>query len=586
MAVFNSQNRRPLTKRELQMEADNLWANEDEPDSGEDIFGQLSDDDEDYITEQSGSDTGQSEDDEEGGATGPEPPRRNVASIRGKNDHRWSTEIPDRRGRTRRENIVLHLPGPRQQARGVRSPIEAWELLFNTEMLDLVVHHTNQEILRKSLEGVMQSYKKSTNVIEIKAFIGLLYLAGALRLSNSNLDEIWSIKYGNGLFRATMSQQRFQFLAVCLRFDDKNDRDARKLVDKFTHIRQLWDIFISNCKSHYTPYENCTVDEQLVGFRGRCPFRIYMASKPDKYGIKVMMLNDSKTFYMLNAIPYVGKVTVENNEPVPTYYVRKLTEPIHGTHRNVTMDNWFTSIPLSEQMLQQYELTILGTLRKNKREIPPSFLAKKETGTSLFAFDHNKTLVSFTPKENKIVLLLSTLHPDSSIHPDTGKPNLIHTYNETKGGTDTFDQLCHSYTTSRKTRRWPLRFFFNMLDAAGINAMVLFSLANPEWKEDSKNNRKTFIKELSNSLIEPHLRDRVQVPSLQRSLRLSICQILEIAVEVHQEPNFGVNLPRKVRCALCPRGKDRKTNFACSICHRPYCLEHRARLCCECELQN
>ena len=439
MDNFNKENRRPLTEKELEWEAENLWANEDQPDANEDIFGDLSDEDEDYVLQQqSNTDNEQSEDEEEQQGD-PSISQRNVVSILGKNGHRWTTQAPARQGRPRRENIVLHLPGPKKEARNVGSPVEAWNLLLTNETLHIIVLHTNQEILRKCQSNLPQSYKKPTNTTEVKAFIGLLYLAGALRVSNCNLDELWSIKYGNGLFRATMSQQRFQFIALCLRFDDKTDRNARKMVDKFTHIRQIWDMFINNCKSYYTPYENCTIDEQLVSFRGKCPFRIYMASKPDKYGMKVMMINDSKTFYMLNAIPYVGKVNVENNEPVPSYYVRKLSEPIHGSYRNITIDNWFTSIPLSEQMLEQYKLTILGTLRKNKREIPPKFIQKKDVGTSIFAFDRNKTLVSYTPKENKVVLLLSTLHPDSSINAITGKPNLIHSYNETKGGTDTFD---------------------------------------------------------------------------------------------------------------------------------------------------
>lgn len=74
--------------------------------------------------------------------------------------------------------------------------------------------------------------------------------------------------------------------------------------------------------------------------------------------------------------------------------------------------------------------------------------------------------------------------------------------------------MCHSYTTSRQTRRWPLRMFFNILDACGRTAKVLFSLVNRQWKEERKNNRKTFLKELCMELIEPHLGERLQIPSL------------------------------------------------------------------------
>ncbi|CAG4981669.1 unnamed protein product [Parnassius apollo] len=55
---------------------------------------------------------------------------------------------------------------------------------------------------------------------------------------------------------------------------------------------------------------------------------------------------------------------------------------------------------LKDQLLKEYRLTCIGTLRKNKREIPPAFLPNKSKSalSSQFAFDREKTLVSFTPK--------------------------------------------------------------------------------------------------------------------------------------------------------------------------------------------
>ncbi|KAJ8948707.1 hypothetical protein NQ318_017875 [Aromia moschata] len=236
MAYFDRDRHRPLTERELEIETDSLWANEKASDPDDDVFGGLSDDDnDDYVQEQqSDTDNEQSEKDE--GEKECSTSRRNVSSILGKNGHRWSIEVPTRLGRPRRESIVLHLPGPKREAKYVRFPIESWNLLFNEQMMNIIVLHTNEEISRKCQNALPQSYKKPTSTTEIKGFIGLLYLSGALRISNSNIDELWSVKYGNGIFRATMSQQRFQFLALCLRFDDKTDRAARKLVDKFAHI--------------------------------------------------------------------------------------------------------------------------------------------------------------------------------------------------------------------------------------------------------------------------------------------------------------------------------------------------------------
>lgn len=51
--------------------------------------------------------------------------------------------------------------------------------------------------------------------------------------------------------------------------------------------------------------------------------------------------------------------------------------------------------------------------------------------------------------------------------------NLVHFYNAIKGATDSFDQVCHSYTVNRKTSRWPMCVWFGIMDHS---AMVLYNL--------------------------------------------------------------------------------------------------------------
>lgn len=46
---------------------------------------------------------------------------RNVAILLSKNEHHWTVEEPVKQGRTRKEHIVLHLPGPKEKARTVQT---------------------------------------------------------------------------------------------------------------------------------------------------------------------------------------------------------------------------------------------------------------------------------------------------------------------------------------------------------------------------------------------------------------------------------------------------------------------------------
>ena len=66
---------------------------------------------------------------------------------------------------------------------------------------------------------------------------------------------------------------------------------------------------------------------------------------------------------------------------------------------------------------------------------------------SLFGFQEKCTLLSYVPKNNKLVLLLSSMHNDDNIDELTGdekSPEMIACYNKTKGGVDVVDKLCTS----------------------------------------------------------------------------------------------------------------------------------------------
>lgn len=148
-----------------------------------------------------------------------------------------------------------------------------------------------------------------------------------------------------------------------LKFTCKN----RRKLDRFVHIREFWDIYISNCEKYYRPNEICTVDQKMVGFKGRCIFRIYLPRKPDCYGIKFFMLNDSETFYMRKAVPYLEKTTLRlRNEPLAGFFVRELVEPIRDSNWTVVMYNWFTSVSLFQILLHEYNLKAIGIIRKKK----------------------------------------------------------------------------------------------------------------------------------------------------------------------------------------------------------------------------
>lgn len=99
----------------------------------------------------------------------------------------------------------------------------------------------------------------------------------------------------------------------------------------------------------------------LIAFRGRCSFRMYISSKPAKYGIKVFNLYDARTAYTSNLEVYLGEqldgpYKLSNK---PEDVVKRLCVPNYNSNRNITIDNWFGSYNLAVSMLKDHKLTIL-----------------------------------------------------------------------------------------------------------------------------------------------------------------------------------------------------------------------------------
>ncbi|XP_050315802.1 uncharacterized protein LOC126750275 [Anthonomus grandis grandis] len=300
---------------------------------------------------------------------------------------KWRKHPGNSQVRTSALNIIKFLPGVKGNAKGLKFAAEIWSLFFTNEMLQVIVDNTNIYIGMCNLHPNKRSARPTD--IELKALIGLLYIICSMpKNSRVNASDLFRT---NGtsmeIFRLTMSRERFRFLLQYIRFDNKNTRIERQKYDKLAPIREIFDSFNSNLSKCFCVSELTTMDEMLVAFRGRCRFRAYMSNKPNRYGIKIYSLVDAKLFYTANMEIYVGQ------QPIGPYKVQtdnvsllsRLCHPISGSSRNITMDNFFTSIAVANANVDK------------------------------------ATIVSYIPNKNKNVLMLSTMHRnEDKIEQETG----------------------------------------------------------------------------------------------------------------------------------------------------------------------
>uniref|UniRef100_A0A3Q3KRH5 PiggyBac transposable element-derived protein domain-containing protein n=1 Tax=Monopterus albus TaxID=43700 RepID=A0A3Q3KRH5_MONAL len=420
-------------------------------------------------------------------------------------DITWSS-YPSKEPARRASKILKVRPGPTKMSvtlvKDVRS---AFDLLMPDSILQIVLDCTN-------LEG-RRVYGEKWEVMDMTllyAYLGLLYLGGVFRSKGESMHSLWDVETGREIFGATMPLDTFQAISRVIRFDNRDDKPARRQKDKLAAIRTVWDEWVYRLPLFYNPGPNVTIDEQLIPFRGCCPFRQYMPSKPAKYGIKIWAACDTATSYAWNLQVYTGQPgggVPERNQAMRV--VLDLSQDLEG--HNITCDNFFTSYELGQELLKR-KLTMVGTIRKNKPELPPQLLETRgrSVNSSKFLYTADTSLVSYVPRRRKNVLLMSTLHRSGKICGQ--KPEIIMHYNATKGAVDNLDKLVTVYSCKRGTLRWPLAIFFDMLDISAYNAFVVWTAIKPRWNQKKLQRRRFFLEELGKALVIPYMQTRRGVP--------------------------------------------------------------------------
>lgn len=126
---------------------------------------------------------------------------------------------------------------------------------------------------------------------------------------------------------------------------------------KINKIKDVLQMLISNFQQYFVPGRNLSVDETMVGFRGRFAAKQYMPAKPTKYGIKAFTLADGENGYVFNCLVYTGADTLADADeahsllPQPGRVVMHILAPYLGRGHTVFTDRVFPLPLLYKQVL-------------------------------------------------------------------------------------------------------------------------------------------------------------------------------------------------------------------------------------------
>lgn len=333
--------------------------------------------------------------------------------------------------------------------------------------------------------------------------------------------------YGSSIIKKTMTRDRFLLLLKFMHFSNNEDPEASS--DRLHKIQHFLDLFNNNCREHIPVGSKMVIDETMVPWRGRLIFRQYNKTKAHKYGIKLYKLCTT-TAYCLHIDIYAGKnvsSTRDTNKTIGHTHevVVKLMKNYLQQGITLYCDNFYNSIGLAEFLLEK-QTFLVGTLRKNRKRIPPEVLAKKLKRGEVIGMINSKQVRVLKWKDKRDVLMISTDKNHDKTLKDTGahnrngvmikKPQAVIDYNFAKKGVDVSDQMSSYYTSLRKTLKWYKKVIFEILTGTAlVNSWVIYNSINIKQQITMLSFQEKIIKELLNTEEENILRGRRQRHTLK-----------------------------------------------------------------------
>ena len=339
---------------------------------------------------------------------------------------------------------------------------------------------------------------------------------------------------------------------------------------------------------YYQPSRQLSIDEMMIGTQCRISFLQYMPKKPTRFGIKVWVIAEAKTGYVLDFTIYTGATESTDGKKtnLGQKVVLKLMEQYRGKGHCLFVDNFYTSPSLLLELLDQGTFCT-GTVRTNRKGFPKQLFPGKNYPSGTFRYavcKQNDRLIGIWWRDRKDVFVLTTMHNKSAstvLKRPKGErekkqipcPTAIIDYNNYMGGVDLADQMLSYYSmTSRRMLKWWKKVFWRMVDLCIVNSWIIFRTNTPS--SDIKSHR-LFRLKLVQQLVQPliDLRSSPDCPEYlwdSKGRKRASSELRLVS------KHFPYKEEKRGRCIICSqtstKKKDIKTHNYCPKCKVYICF--------------
>jgi len=362
-------------------------------------------------------------------------------------DHRWSRNVT--RMSTMDDNVPITELEYDYPLLVDKSPFCLWKEVFDNDMLLLIKEQT---ILYARRDKGDQNFQLDEE--ELLKFLGIVLLSGYHWVPSES--DYWSnqIDLHVDLVASTMSRNAFQTIKKYLHLADN-----RNLIsgDKAAKVNPLYDLLNISLERLGIFHKYLSIDESMVPYRGRHSMRMFIKSKPIRFGYKLWVLAGQDGYPYKFEI-YQGRSSDGQNqsEPLGTRVVNKMLETVKRKslpeNHLVFMDNFFTSYRLLSD-LKKENFKATGTLRQNRSngacKLMKNDKSLKQEGRGAFDFRTDGDVYVVKWQDNATAVCASNHLTHEPIQTtkrrsrretvNVPQPYLIKKYNQGKRDTYTFE---------------------------------------------------------------------------------------------------------------------------------------------------
>ncbi|GFR57726.1 PiggyBac transposable element-derived protein 4 [Elysia marginata] len=168
-------------------------------------------------------------------------------------------------------------------------------------------------------------------------------------------------------YHAAMKRERFEAIHSTMLHCSATEAESVQKIAPFMNS------LLKNFQAAFYPWQNLSLDEMVIGWKGRFKYRQFNAAKPKKFHIKMFGLCNSTTGYTYNLLGYFGSERAYDPESDPDgesairVFQTLLTPLIKGHH--IFADRYYTTRNLVDYLLCRH-VYYTFTVQSNRRGFP------------------------------------------------------------------------------------------------------------------------------------------------------------------------------------------------------------------------